>query len=62
MPKLDAPIPVLRIFDEAKAREFYLDFLEFALDWKHRFEPDLPSYMQVSREDCVLHLSEHFKL
>ena len=60
MPKLNAPIPVLRIFDETKAREFYLDFLEFAVDWEHRFEPELPLYMQVSREDCVLHLSEHF--
>jgi hypothetical protein len=60
MPKLDAAIPVLRIFDEAKAREFYLDFLEFSVDWEHRFEPDLPLYMRVSREDCVLHLSEHF--
>src|SRR6185295_19052023 len=24
-----------------------------------RFEPDLPLYMQVSRDRCVLHLSEH---
>ena len=60
MPTLQAPIPILRIFDEAKAREFYLDFLEFGVDWEHRFEPDLPLYMQISRDDCVLHLSEHF--
>ncbi|KPF94769.1 hypothetical protein IP86_21195 [Rhodopseudomonas sp. AAP120] len=51
--------PVLRIFDIAKAREFYLDYLGFRLDWEHRFEPDLPLYMQVSRDDAVLHLSEH---
>jgi uncharacterized glyoxalase superfamily protein PhnB len=51
--------PILRIFDEGKAREFYLDFLGFALDWEHRFEPDLPIYMQVSLGDCLLHLSEH---
>jgi catechol 2,3-dioxygenase-like lactoylglutathione lyase family enzyme len=55
-----APIPVLRIFDVAKAREFYCDFLGFAVDWEHRHQPDLPLYMQVSRGDCVLHLSEHF--
>jgi catechol 2,3-dioxygenase-like lactoylglutathione lyase family enzyme len=52
-------VPVLRIFDVAKAREFYLDYLAFRSDWEHRFEPGLPLYMQVSREGCVLHLSEH---
>ncbi len=36
--KLGHPIPILRIFDEAKAEEFYLDFLGFKLDWEHRFE------------------------
>lgn len=51
--------PILRIFDERKAKEFYLDFLGFTMDWEHRFEPGLPLYMQVSREGCVLHLSEH---
>jgi hypothetical protein len=25
----------------------------------HRFAPDLPLYMQVSRDGSVLHLSEH---
>jgi len=53
-------IPVLRIFDVAKALEFYRDFLGFQVDWEHRFEDGLPLYMQVSREGCVLHLSEHF--
>jgi len=51
--------PILRIFDEARAREFYVDFLGFKVDWEHRFEPGLPLYAQVSREGCVLHLSEH---
>ena len=53
-------IPILRIFDEAKAREFYVDFLGFQIDWEHRFEPNSPLYMQVSRGGCVLHLSEHY--
>jgi catechol 2,3-dioxygenase-like lactoylglutathione lyase family enzyme len=56
---LGAPIPILRIFDEAKAREFYVEFLGFRVDWEHRFEPGLPLYMQVSRDACILHLSEH---
>ena len=53
-------VPILRIFDEAKAREFYLDFLGFQVDWEHRFALDLPLYMQVSRAGLVLHLSEHY--
>jgi catechol 2,3-dioxygenase-like lactoylglutathione lyase family enzyme len=51
--------PILRIFDEAKAKEFYVDFLGFKIDWEHRFEAGLPLYVQVSRDGCVLHLSEH---
>ncbi len=56
---LRAVTPILRIFDEAKAREFYVGFLGFQVDWEHRFEPGLPLYLQVSRDGCVLHLSEH---
>ncbi len=52
--------PILRIFDEAKAKEFYVEFLGFKVDWEHRFERDLPLYMQVSKGTCVLHLSEHY--
>jgi catechol 2,3-dioxygenase-like lactoylglutathione lyase family enzyme len=52
-------IPVLRIFDVAKAREFYTDFLGFTIDWEHTFEDHLPVYLQASREGCLLHLSEH---
>ncbi|PWL18112.1 glyoxalase/bleomycin resistance/extradiol dioxygenase family protein [Falsochrobactrum shanghaiense] len=51
--------PILRIFDIDKAREFYLDFLGFTLDWEHRFAPHMPLYMQVSRDGLILHLSEH---
>lgn len=57
--RLQMGIPVLRIFDEAKAREFYLDFLGFTMDWDHRFGPNMPLYMQVSRSGLQLHLSEH---
>jgi catechol 2,3-dioxygenase-like lactoylglutathione lyase family enzyme len=52
-------IPILRIFSVDKAREFYLEFLGFQLDWEHRFAPDLPLYMQVHRDGLILHLSEH---
>jgi catechol 2,3-dioxygenase-like lactoylglutathione lyase family enzyme len=52
-------IPILRIFDVARAKEFYLDYLGFRAQWEHRFEPGLPLYMQILRGACVLHLSEH---
>src|SRR5919112_1709542 len=52
-------VPILRSFDEAKAREFYCGFLGFAADWEHRFEANAPLYMQVSRAGIVFHVSEH---
>jgi hypothetical protein len=52
-------VPIFRIFSLAKAREFYLDFLGFKVDWEHRFEPEAPVFMQISRDGLVIHLSEH---
>ena len=52
-------VPIFRIFDVAKAREFYVDFLGFTVDWEHRFGDNFPLYAQVSRGSIVLHLSEH---
>ena len=57
---LSPPTPVLRSFDEARAKAFYLDFLGFELVFEHRFEPGAPLYMGVRRGACVLHLSEHY--
>ncbi len=57
--RLRQPTPILRIFDEEKAREFYVNFLGFRVDWEHRFEEGLPLYMQISKDHCTLHLSEH---
>jgi uncharacterized glyoxalase superfamily protein PhnB len=58
-----APAPVtvsiLRTFPGPEARRFYVDFLGFTVDWEHRFGEGMPLYQQVSREGCVLHLSEH---
>ncbi|WP_265518102.1 glyoxalase superfamily protein [Nitratireductor luteus] len=52
-------IPIIRIFDVDKAREFYQGFLGFSLDWEHRFGENFPLYQQVSRSGLKLHLSEH---
>src|ERR1700760_555208 len=57
---LGAPTPILRSFDETRARAFYLDFLGFELVFEHRFEPGMPLYMGVRKGDCVIHLSEHY--
>jgi len=57
--RFERVVPILRIFSLEKAREFYLGFLGFKVDFEHRFEPDAPVYMQVSRGDLILHLSEH---
>jgi predicted enzyme related to lactoylglutathione lyase len=57
--QLSPAIPILRIFSVEKAKEFYLDFLGFTLEWEHRFGDDFPLYAQVTRSGLTLHLSEH---
>jgi uncharacterized glyoxalase superfamily protein PhnB len=51
--------PILRIFDEALARAYYLDYLGFSIVFEHRFAPDMPLYLSVVRGECTLHLSGH---
>ncbi|UVI27470.1 VOC family protein [Paenibacillus spongiae] len=57
--KLGTITPILRIFDVPKAKEFYVGFLGFTVDWEHTFEENFPLYIQVSNGGCILHLSEH---
>lgn len=57
--QLEKAIPILRMFDEHKAREFYLDFLGFQVEFEHRFEPGMPLYLGINRSGLQLHLSEH---
>jgi len=59
MIRFEQVVPTFRIFSLEKAREFYLDFLGCTVEWEHRFSPDAPVYMRVSRGGLVLHLSEH---
>ncbi|MEY1555913.1 glyoxalase superfamily protein [Yoonia sp. R2331] len=51
--------PILRIFDEAKARAFYVEWLGFEVLFTHRFGPEMPLYLGVIRDGAELHLSEH---
>jgi len=59
MPEFTKTIPMLRIFDVAKAREFYVDFLGFQIDWEHTFDGTPPVFMQVSRGNLTFFLTEH---
>lgn len=47
------------MFDIAKAREFYLDYLGFSVDFEHRFHENAPLFMGISRDGLPLFLSEH---
>jgi catechol 2,3-dioxygenase-like lactoylglutathione lyase family enzyme len=42
-----------------KAKEFYIGWLGFKIDWEHQFAKNTPQYTQVSRGHLVLHLSEN---
>jgi catechol 2,3-dioxygenase-like lactoylglutathione lyase family enzyme len=52
-------IPTFRIVDPARSRAFYVDGLGFQVDWEHRFEPDFPVLLQLSRDGMTLYLSQH---
>jgi hypothetical protein len=52
-------IPVIRIFDVDKAKEFYCGYLGFAWNWEHRFEENMPVYASVVRSPLEFHLSQH---
>src|SRR5579859_401344 len=56
---LQRTIPVLRMFDVAKAREFYIDYLGFKVEFEHRFHDNAPLFMGISRDGVMLYLSEH---
>ena len=58
-PTFKRAIPTLRMFDVAKAREFYVDYLGFSVDFEHRFHDNAPLFMGLSRDDIVIFLSEH---
>ena len=51
--------PVLRMFDERKAKEFYVGYIGCEVVFEHRFEDNFPLYLGLSLMGCHLHLSEH---
>jgi catechol 2,3-dioxygenase-like lactoylglutathione lyase family enzyme len=57
---LGSPVPVLRVQDADHAVAFYTEQLGFTELWRHRFEPDLPLYVRIRRDNTDLDLSEHY--
>lgn len=60
MLRITETAPILRIFDEALARDFYLGFLGFSVQFEHRFDADAPLYLGITLGGATLHLSGHF--
>jgi uncharacterized glyoxalase superfamily protein PhnB len=56
---VNAIVPTLRIADYEAAVRFYVEGLGFKIDFEWRHEPGFPVFMQVSRDDMRLYLSEH---
>lgn len=52
--------PLISIFDEYKVKEFYVEFFGFEIDFEHRNFDGAPIYMQVSKGECLLLLTEHY--
>lgn len=57
---LEAAVPILRIFDVEKAKEFYIGFLGFQVDWEHRYGDNFPLYMSgVTQLHKELHARDY---
>lgn len=52
-------IPQLRITSARRSLEFYVYGLGFTVDWEHQFEPGFPLFMQLTRSDQTIFLTEH---
>ena len=50
--------PVLRVRDARVAIAWWAR-LGFQVEFEHRFEPHLPLYVGLRRDDAIVHLSEH---
>lgn len=52
-------MPILRVSDSDRVRHFYVDWLGFTIDFEHRFDPMMPLFTGVSRDETALGLGEH---
>jgi catechol 2,3-dioxygenase-like lactoylglutathione lyase family enzyme len=51
-------LPILRVVDVERASSWWAR-LGFVTQFTHQFEPGLPHYRGMQREDAWVHLSEH---
>jgi uncharacterized glyoxalase superfamily protein PhnB len=52
-------IPQLRMTDAKRSLPFYTDGLGFTVDWEHQFEPGFPLFVQLTRSEQTIFLTEH---
>ncbi len=57
--QLERCVPTFRVKEAEAACAYFTEKLGFQKDWEHRFEPGLPLFISVSRDDIAIHLSEH---
>jgi len=51
-------VPILRVADAERALAWWVR-LGFAEEFRHQFEPGLPWFVGVVRDECRVYLSEH---
>lgn len=51
-------IPILRVEDAEVALKWY-ELVGFTAQWKHRFEANLPAFVEITRGQLRVFLSEH---
>jgi uncharacterized glyoxalase superfamily protein PhnB len=56
---MNSIVPTLRIHDYDAAKKFYVDGLDFQIDFEWRHEPGFPVFLQLSRGGMRLYLTEH---
>lgn len=52
-------MPALRMTDYERSKKYYAEVLGFAVEWEHRFAPNFPVFMSVSRDGMQIYLSQH---
>lgn len=55
---MNAIVPTLRIRDYDAAKKFWVEGLGFRIDFENRPAPDLPVFVQISRDGVRLYLTQ----
>lgn len=52
-------VPALRITDHERSKAYCVDTLGFAVEWEHRFGPNMPVFMSIVRDGMRVYLTQH---